>query len=268
MSRVGPRMSENDKTSPSWTRPGIGSQLLGRSLLALAMIASTSIAATAWFRVKAPRDTISVTGSATKRIESDLIEWDSTIRRSAPRQADAYRGLRSDVETAVAYLEKQGITKADIRVSSASVNAYYQTEYEQIGDEVVSHSRLAGYEATQTITVTSKEVELVERVSREVTALLDQNIPVESSAPRYHYTGLEDLKVEMLAAAAADARERADEILAAAGDAERGALLDTRMGVININPANSSATSWDGNNDKSALYKDIITIVHVTYEVD
>jgi len=236
--------------------------------MAAAVVASTAIAASAWFQVKAPRDTIRVTGSATKRIESDLIEWDSTIRHTAPRQADAYREVRKDVETTVAYLEKQGIAKEDIRVSSASVHAYYELEYEQVGSEAVSHNRLAGYAAQQTITVTSKEVEQVERVSREVSTLLDQDIPIESSTPSYHYTGLDDLKVEMLAAAAEDARERADEILAAAGDAQRGALIDTHMGVININPANSSATSWEGNNDKSSLHKDIITIVHVTYEVE
>jgi hypothetical protein len=261
-------MSENAQTSPSWTRAWFGPQLLGRLLIAIAVISSTSIAASAWFRVKSPRETIRVTGSATKRIVSDLIEWDSTIRHTAPRQADAYRAVRADVDTTLAYLQKQGIVAADIRVSSATVNAYYDLEYEVVGTEAVSHSRLAGYTAEQTITVTSKEVELVERISREVSALLDQNIPIESSVPRYHYTGLEDLKVEMLAAAAADARLRADEILAAAGDAQRGTLLDTHMGVININPANSSATSWEGNNDKTSLVKDIITIVHVTYEVD
>jgi hypothetical protein len=262
------RMSENAQTSPSWTRTWLGPQLLGRFLIAVAVITSTSIAASAWFRVKSPRDTIRVTGSATKRIVSDLIEWDSTIRHTAERQADAYRAVRADVDATLAYLQKQGIAAADIRVSSATVDAFYELQYEQVGTEAVSHSRLAGYTAAQTITVTSKDVELVERVSREVTALLDQNIPIESSAPRYHYTGLEDLKVEMLAAAAADARQRADEILAAAGDAHRGTLIDTHMGVININPANSSATSWEGNNDKSSLHKDIITIVHVTYEVD
>lgn len=40
------------------------------------------------------------------------------------------------------------------------------------------------------------------------------------------------------------------------------------MGVININPANSSATSWEGYNDMTSLDKDIMTIVHVVYEVD
>lgn len=261
-------MTENAQTSPSWTRTWLGPQVIGRSFIALAILASTSVAATAWYRVKSPRDTIRVTGSATQRIESDLIEWDSTIRHTAPRRADAYRTVRTDVAAAKAYLIEQGIPEADIRVSSATVNAYYETRYEQIGEEVVPLNKLAGYEAAQTITVTSHNVELVERVSREVSALLDQNIPIESDSPRYHYTGLEDLKIEMLAAAADDARRRADEILASAGDAERGDLVSTHMGVININPANSSATSWDGNNDKSSLHKDIITIVHVVYEVD
>ena len=261
-------MTENAQTSPSWTRTWFGPQVVGRLLIAGAVVASTSIAAAAWFEVKTPRDTINVTGSATKRIVSDLIEWDSTIHHTAERRADAYRAVHTDVDAAVAYLEGKGIPSEDIRVSSATVRPYYETEYEQVGDEAVSHSRLAGYSAEQTITVTSHEVELVERISREVTGLLDQNIPIESSPPLYHYTKLEDLKIEMLAAAADDARVRADEILAAAGDAERGDLVSTHMGVININPANSSATSWEGINDKSSLEKDIMTIVHVTYEVD
>src|SRR5690554_1452941 len=216
------RMSENAQTSPSWVRTWFSPQTLGRVLTAAAVVASTSIAASAWYQVKSPRETIRVTGSATKHIVSDLIEWDSMIRHTAPRQADAYRAVRTDVAATVAYLEKQGIAKADIRVSSATVRAYYDLEYEQVGTEAVAHNRLAGYAAEQTITVTSKKVELVERVSREVSALLDQNIPIQSSSPQYHYTGLEDLKVEMLAAAAGDARLRADEILAAAGDAARG----------------------------------------------
>jgi hypothetical protein len=261
-------MSDNAQTSPSWTRTWFSPQVLGRCLISAAIVASTSIAASAWYRVKSPRDTIRVTGSATQRIVSDLIEWDSTIRNAAPRRADAYRAVRTHVAATVKYLGEQGIPAEDIRVSSATVDPYYELEYEQMGTEVVSHNRLAGYEATQTITVTSHEVKLVERVSREVSALLDQNIPIESSPPRYHYTGLENLKIEMLAAAAQDARQRADEILAAAGDAERGDLVATSMGVININPPNSSATSWEGNNDKSSLEKDIMTIVHVVYEVD
>ena len=39
------------------------------------------------------------------------------------------------------------------------------------------------------------------------------------------------------------------------------------MGIININAANSTGTSNEGNNDTSSYEKDIITIVHAEYEV-
>jgi hypothetical protein len=40
------------------------------------------------------------------------------------------------------------------------------------------------------------------------------------------------------------------------------------MGIININAANSTETSTEGNNDTSSCDKDIITIIHAEYEVN
>ena len=37
------------------------------------------------------------------------------------------------------------------------------------------------------------------------------------------------------------------------------------MGVIQINPADSTDVSGEGNNDTSSLEKDIISVVHATY---
>ena len=117
------------------------------------------------------------------------------------------------------------------------------------------------------ISVRSTDIPRIERVSREVTQLLEQGIPISSDAPLYYYTKLADVKIDMLAEAAANARERALKIVEAAGGAGLGKMWAADMGVININPANSTATSWEGNNDKSSYEKDIITIAHVTYEL-
>ncbi len=261
-------MSDAQQTDPNLLVPRPRRGWLARVVLPLSIVASVSIAAMAWRSVKAKRHTIRVTGSATQRITSDLLEWDATIRHRAPSRAAAYRKVRSDLDKAVAYLTEHGVEQSEIRISSTEVSATYETEYEQVGEEAVSHERLSGFFAEQTITVSSKDVEKVELISREITALLDQNVPIESSAPLYHYTGLEDLKIEILAEASADARERAERILEAAGDSTLGAISETHMGVININPANSTATSWEGHNDKTSLEKDIITVVHVTYEVE
>ena len=261
-------MSDSEQTQPNLRTNLTSNAWLARCILPTAIVVSVSIAAWSWHAVKAKPHTIRVTGSATQRITSDLLEWDARIQHHAPTRASAYRKVRNDVDKAVAYLQEKGLDASEIRVSSTEVSGVYETEYEQVGDQAVSHSRLAGFVAEQTITVTSTDVPKVELISREITGLLDQNIPIESSAPKYHYTGLEDLKIEILADASADARQRAERILASAGSADLGPIVDTHMGVININPANSTATSWEGQNDKSSLEKDIITVVHVTYEVD
>ena len=124
---------------------------------------------------------------------------------------------------------------------------------------------LTGYQARQFVSVRSTDVQRVERVSREITQLLENNISVTSNAPAYFYTKLGDLKIEMLSAASKDARTRAENMLKSAGGASLASLRDADMGVINVNPANSSETSWEGNNDTSSLEKDVIAIVHVTY---
>jgi uncharacterized protein len=116
--------------------------------------------------------------------------------------------------------------------------------------------------------VRSTDVARVERISREVTQLLERGVPISSSAPAYFYTKLGELKITMLAEASKDARNRAANIVKAAGGAELGKLRTADMGIINVNPANATDTSWDGNNDTSSLEKDIITIVHASFELD
>ena len=56
-------------------------------------------------------------------------------------------------------------------------------------------------------------------------------------------------------------------MVAAAGGGSIGKLTSADMGVINVNPANSTATNWQGNNDTTTLEKDILTIVHITFEL-
>jgi uncharacterized protein len=124
-----------------------------------------------------------------------------------------------------------------------------------------------GYQVTQSVTIRSTDVPKVERISREITDLLEQGVNIESSPPAYYYTRLGDLKIEMLASASKDARIRADNIVKSAGGGKVGKLLGADMGVININPPNSTETSWEGNNDTTSVEKDIITIVHIRYEL-
>ena len=251
-----------EKQTQNWART------LGSLAIGAALVASTVVAARSWVEVKTRVvHTIDVTGSAKKRIVSDLIKWDAYLSTESLDRKSAYQALSEHIKKTKDYLKAQGLDDEEISISAVNTTERYETEYTGTGDTQTSKEIFKGYSTSQTISVTSLKVSTVERVSREVTQLLEQGVPINSSAPAYFYTKLGELKIEMLAEASKDARVRAERILASAGEAQLGPLTDADMGVINVNPANSTDTSWGGNNDTSSLDKDIITIVHCNFEI-
>jgi len=249
---------------------------IGTVALAIALVWSTTIAAGTWreVRKRPTQHNIRITGSAKKRIVSDLIEWEAVIEGRAPERTAAYRTLREGRDKAVAFLVAQGIKPEEIQPQSTTFDELFEKVIE---DKVLPGTTVPvrtetkvskGFLTRESIIVRSKDVLRVEKASREITSLLDQGVSVNSRNPKYFYTGLGELKVEMLAAAAKDARVRAESILHSAGNANIGKLVVADMGIININPANATSTSEEGNNDTTALDKDIITIVHAEFEVN
>lgn len=249
---------------------------LGIVALAAGMVWSTAIAAGTWKSVRAKPEarTIRITGSAKKRIVSDLIQWSCVVEANAPDRTAAYKQLHDEADQAVAYLKSQGIPDAEIEPQSVTFQERWDTQ-EEIkvlpGTNVPTRTEkriFKGFETREAIIVRSHDVARVEKASREVTSLLERGVSISSEPPQYFYTKLGALKIEMLAAAAKDARARAENILQSAGGAKIGKLVNADMGIININPANSTDTSGEGNYDKSSLEKDIITIVHATFELN
>ena len=249
---------------------------VGLVALAGAMVWSTAIAAGTWksIRVRPEQRTIRVTGSAKKRIVSDLIQWNAILEAHEKDRTAAYKALHEETDKAIEFLKAQGIKPDEIEPQSASFQEEFDTQ-EEIkvlpGTNVPTKTEkkiFKGFSTREVILVRSNDVARVEKASREITSLLEQGVSITSEAPQYFYTRLGELKVEMLAAAGKDARARADNILKSAGGAEIGKLIVADMGIININPANSTQTSEEGNNDTSSFEKDIITIVHAEFALE
>ena len=265
-------------SEPASARPVRSISLPPLAALALAtgLAVSTFIAANTWRDVRKPpeKNNIRITGSAKKRIVSDLIQWSATIEGYGEDRTAAYLALKAGTEKAVAFLKDQGIEPDDIKTQAARITEEFEIVRE---DKVLEGTNVplrtetrksVGFHANQMVSVSSPDVALIERASREITSLLAQEVFVTSHPPKYYYTQLGELKLEMLAEAAKDARSRAENILRSAGNTELGALVESSMGIININPANSTATSSEGNNDTTSYEKDIITIVRAEFKVN
>lgn len=238
-------------------------------ILAFGLFLSAWILGKSWVRGRSGDEQIRVVGSARKSIRSDYIIWSSTVTQNAVAAATAYAPLKLNVGKVKAYLLAKGIPEKEITLSAINVKTLYEaTPNVGYGEDDNSgvYRKVISYQLSQQIEVRSDKVDLVDGVSRASTELISRGIPFSSAHAMYLYTKLSDLKVEMQAAAAQDARNRADGIASAAG-CRLGPVRYARMSAPSITPLYSSDESDGGVDDTTSLEKKITAIVNVGYAV-
>ncbi len=236
--------------------------------LLIAIIVTAGVVTSAWIltrgivEIKSSRTNIIVTGSAKQQITSDLIVWTGSFSTKSPDFIEAYDALSIAKRKVSSYLTKSGLTEEELVFSSIdSYPTYYINEYGNTTNEIDY------YTLTQTVTISSAEIEQVTQISRSSTELLKEGVEFQSFAPQYHYTKLSELKVTMLAEATKDARNRAEMIAQNAGSG-LGKLNYADMGVMQITPLYSNEISDYGISDTTSLEKEITAVVHCQFEVE
>lgn len=230
-------------------------------ILTVGIVASAIIASNALIEIKSNRTSIVVTGSAKQQITSDLIVWTGYFNSQSPILKDAYADLESSRDKVSKYLIGQGINEKDLVFSSISTTPYYITN-----EYGVQTSQIDYYDLSQTVTISSGEIDKVTEISRNATELLSEGVQFQSYEPQYMYTKLADMKVTMLAEATKDATKRAGMIAENAGS-KLGDLTYADMGVMQITPLYSNEISDYGISDTTSLKKEITAVVHCTFEV-
>ena len=238
------------------SRPQLFGVLAGLFLAAGLCLAALILANT-WTRLHESQ-VITITGSARRDVTSDLVIWRMRFAVQAETLMEAQQRLKDDRAKVETWLRARGIP--DYRLSSVQIS-----EVRGRGNrDDDTTTRLLGYRLSQPLEVTSNRVDAVPRLAGESTELLEQGVALVSDPIEYLYTKAGEAKVELMAEATRDARARAEQI-AAQGGRRIKELRSARMGVVQINPQFSTATSWEGNNDTSSREKTIITTVNATF---
>lgn len=236
-----------------------------------AIIFSVAIVVAAWFLGSSyvsranPDGVISVTGSGSENFTSDLIVWEGVFTRVNPNLEEAYKELNRDKEIVKKYLTEKGISTENFVFNSVQTSEQRENQY-QNGNYVGSIFK--AYELQQSVKIESKDVEKVEQVSREITELLNKGVQFNSTPPRYYYTKLADLKIEMISKATEDARLRAEKIADNSGGS-LGDLKNASMGVFQITGQNSGEDySWSGAYNTADKRKTASITMRLEYEID
>ncbi len=200
---------------------------------------------------------ITVTGSAKTSAVADNAVWTLSVSLSSPTVGAAVKKVDSDVAALSSYLTQGGIA-ADA-LTLGAVSTYANEEYVN-GN---STGRILSYRASRDVTVRTKDVQLVSKLSQGIGTLLETGINVNNYGPQYYISNLPELRPELMSEAMKDAKLRAESLTKAVGGS-LGSLANVKAGPIQITTPDSTMTADYGAYDTSTINKTVSATVSVT----
>ena len=154
--------------------------------------------------LKSYDDTVLVRGLCEKEVPADRVVYRISYSEKSNSLADLRNTIRQNNDIIMEKLRSAGFKDDELKVGNAS----YDDRYTYAND--VSQITFR-YQANQTITVFSKNLDLVRKVQQTLeTDLVNQNIRASSWAD-YQFLGLNQIKPAMIAESLENARAAADE---------------------------------------------------------
>ncbi|HVT83462.1 MAG TPA: SIMPL domain-containing protein [Phycisphaerae bacterium] len=253
---------------------------IGGVFFAIANVICVALLVYAYLSVKQEPKTLEVKGSAKKAIVSDTISWYGSYGARDADLTKAFDTLKADTDRIAAFIKAAGVPDSEVSFSSIRTEKIFAKEIQPgfapaggipAGSplpppQIVQSNKVELYVLTQSVSIESHEMTRVPALSRNITNLIKDGVEIESGAPTYTYSKLSELKIDMLADATRDATTRATQIVTNA-NGKLGRLVEAKMGVMQINPKGVTGVSDTGNNDTTALEKEILAVVTVRFEL-
>lgn len=177
--------------------------ILGISLVLAAFVLGLMMVCTVR-TLKSFDDTVTVRGLCEREVPADRV----VLRINYTAQDNSLIDLRTTVERndkAIVELIKQaGISDDEIKYNTANFNDRYDDYY-------VSSNIKFRYNAQQTISVFSSNMDAVRKLQNSIDGDLLKHDIISSTYASYEYNGLNDIKPSMIAESLEKARESAEE---------------------------------------------------------
>lgn len=176
---------------------------------------------------------VTVKGVAEQTVDADLAFWSITVSTPADRLETAQADVDGYVDQVLSFLADFGLESTQVTRQGTQVQdraAQYVGSGAERGPRfVVSH----------TLLVRSTDVEAVDAAAQAAGRLLANGVPLTAergwgySRPTYAFTGLNDIKPEMISRATANAREAAQRF-ADDSDGRLDGIRRANQGVFQI----------------------------------
>lgn len=234
-------------------------------LLAIGMATAAFILGVQAKKAVSGQQSITVKGLAEKPIQADSAEWQIDIAVTDATQAGALKKLALEQNVVEAFLKKQGL-EASTWVADVE---QLLPHYEEVFVKDIPRQVQNGYDAIQTIRVTTNDLVKITAANKALLQLRIDNHPVTARSPNYLVSNLEEIKMSLIADATKNARMRATEFVKQDG-VKVGVMKSASQGAFYILPVGGQVSddSYGGTYDKSTIDKTARVVVTIVYNID
>lgn len=175
---------------------------------------------------------VTVRGLAERIVEADFVTWPINYSIAGNELPDLYNRMQANNIIIVKFLKDNGITEDEISVNPPSM-------YDAVSNRYYGDRAQYKYTLSNSITVSTTQVEKVRELLSRQSELFKQGVAVDNGYVRYQFTGLNDIKPEMIAEATRNARVAADQF---ANDSQSrvGKIKTASQGTFSISDSDDT----------------------------
>lgn len=197
---------------------------------------------------------VTVRGLSERLVDADLVTWPIVTKELGNDLTSIYNRIQSTNQRISKFLKDNGLDESDFAINPPKVE---DREAQSYNNERVAQR----YLVTNVIVVSSPKVDLVRTLIDKQPELMREGIAVVAGDYQYQtdyqFTGLNDIKPEMITEATKNARDAAQR-LAADSQSDLGKIVTASQGQFSID-----------DRDQYTPYKKTVRVVtSITYELN
>ncbi len=197
---------------------------------------------------------VTVRGLSERLVDADLVTWPIVTKELGNDLTSIYNRIQSTNQRISKFLKDNGLDETDFSINPPKVE---DREAQSYNNERVAQR----YLVTNVIVVSSPKVDLVRTLIDKQPELMREGIAVVAGDYQYQtdyqFTGLNDIKPEMITEATKNARDAAQR-LAADSQSDLGKIVTASQGQFSID-----------DRDQYTPYKKTVRVVtSITYELN
>lgn len=201
------------------------------SIVALGLIVGGFVLGDGLVRMKAAERSVTVRGLAEREVTADLATWTVSFASTATNLQTAQASTDRDAEAVRAFFEELGFPEEELTPAGINVSSY-------------TNDGTLFYTVRQRTVLRTRDIDRAQRAVRRQAELVRDGVVLEDgSGISYTFTGLNDIKPEMVAEATKDARAAAEQFAQDSGAAV-GGIHKATQGYFSIDARDGEAGGW------------------------